>query len=200
MQMGGMQQIIKLGGGELLQKSLLQSDLKMKQILPPPPNQYKYPSNPKLKSGLQGHRMVVITNHPSHLLDYPTTLLLSCPNQQQTELGSDPSPRPDPLLSISILHLRRKIRLFQKNQDTHITKILDMKAENRQLNIDCNNKDAIIQALKSDNSLIIATSLDENNNRIIAMSNPHRADVVMKDKRIGNRPKNCKSRGKFRIS
>ena len=56
-----------------------------------------------------------------------------------------------------------------------------MKAENKLLNRYCNNKDAIIQSLKADNSKRIATSLDENNNRIKAMSNLHQSDIVIKD-------------------
>ena len=51
---------------------------------------------------------------------------------------------------MSISDLRRKIRILQKNQDIHITKISDMEADNKQLNIDFNDKDAIIQALKAD--------------------------------------------------
>ena len=47
-----------------------------------------------------------------------------------------PHPPPYPLLSMSISYLRRKIRILQNNQDTHITKILYTKAENKQLNRD----------------------------------------------------------------
>ena len=56
-----------------------------------------------------------------------------------------------------------------------------MKAENKQHNRYFNDKDAIIQSLKADNSKRIATSLDENNNRIKPMSNLHRSDIVMND-------------------
>ena len=64
-----------------------------------------------------------------------------------------------------------------------------MKAENKQLNRYCNGKYAIVQALKADTSKIIATSLDENNNHIKAMSNLHRADIVMKDRKIHEQAK-----------
>ena len=63
-------------------------------------------------------------------------------------------------------------------------KILDIKADNKQLNRDCNDKDAIIQSLKADTSKKIATSLNENNNRIKAMYDLHRADIVMEDQTI----------------
>ena len=59
-----------------------------------------------------------------------------------------------------------------------------MKAENKQLNIYCNDKDANIQALKANTSKRIATSLDENNNRIKSMSDLHQANIVMKDPKI----------------
>ena len=82
---------------------------------------------------------------------------------------------------MSISDLRRKIRVLQKNQDTHITKISDMKAENKQLNRDCTNKEDIIQSIKDDTSKIISTSLGVINNRIKAMSDLHPTDIVMKD-------------------
>ena len=56
-----------------------------------------------------------------------------------------------------------------------------MMAENKQLNRYCNDKDTVIQSLKADTSIIIATFLDENNNRIKAMSGLHQSDIVMKD-------------------
>ena len=56
-----------------------------------------------------------------------------------------------------------------------------MKAENNQLNRDCNNKDTIFQDLEDNASKRISTSLDENDNRIKAMSNLHQPDIFMKD-------------------
>ena len=56
-----------------------------------------------------------------------------------------------------------------------------MRAENKQLNRYCNDKGATIQALEANTSKIIATSLDENNNCIKAMSGLHRAYIVVKD-------------------
>ena len=56
-----------------------------------------------------------------------------------------------------------------------------MKADNKQHNRDCNDKDAIIQALKNDTSKRIDTSLDENKNHIKTMTFLHRYDTVMKD-------------------
>ena len=67
--------------------------------------------------------------------------------------------------------------------------MLDTKADKKQHNIDCNNKDAIIQALKANNSKIISTSLDENNNRIKSMSDLHRSDISMKDQTIREQAK-----------
>ena len=96
----------------------------------------------------------------------------------------NPPPSPDTLLSMSKSGLRRKIRVLQKNQDTHITKLSNMKAYNKHINRDYNDKDAIIQSLKADTSKIIATSPDENNNRIKAMSNLHWSDIFMKDRKI----------------
>ena len=64
-----------------------------------------------------------------------------------------------------------------------------MKAENKQLNRDCNDKDAIIQALEANTSKIIATSLEENNNRIKAMSDLHRVGIFMKDRTIREQAK-----------
>ena len=93
-------------------------------------------------------------------------------------------PPPDPLLSMSISDLRRKIEVLQKNQDTHITKIYYTKTENKQLNRDCNDKDVIIQSLEADTSKRIATSLDKNNIHIKAMFDLHRANIVMKDRTI----------------
>ena len=90
---------------------------------------------------------------------------------------------------MSISDLRRKILVLQKNQDTHITKILDMKAENKQLNRDCNDMNTIIQSLEAYTSNRIATSLDKNNNRIKAMLNLHQVDIVMKDRTIREQAK-----------
>ena len=56
-----------------------------------------------------------------------------------------------------------------------------MKAENKQLNRDCTNKEDIIQSIKDDTSKIISTSLGVINNRIKAMSDLHPTDIVMKD-------------------
>ena len=64
-----------------------------------------------------------------------------------------------------------------------------MKAENKQLNRDYNDKDAIFQSLEADTSKIIATSLDENYNRIKAMSNLHRANIVIKGRTIREQAK-----------
>ena len=85
---------------------------------------------------------------------------------------------------MSISDFRRKIQVLQKNQDTHITKISDTKTENKQLNRDCNNKDVIIQALKANTSKRIATSLNENNIHIKAMSDLHQSEFVTKDRTI----------------
>ena len=105
-------------------------------------------------------------------------------NTSRRNSARTPPPPPDPLLSMSILDLRRKIRVLQNNQDTHITKILDMKADNKQPNREYNNKDANIQGLKANTSKIIATSLNKNNNRIKAMSDLHRVDIFMTDQNI----------------
>ena len=64
-----------------------------------------------------------------------------------------------------------------------------MKAENKQLNRDWNDKDTIIQDLKADTSKIIAASLDENNNLIKAMPDLHLADIVMEDQTISEQAK-----------
>ena len=64
-----------------------------------------------------------------------------------------------------------------------------MKAENKQLNRDYNDKDAIFQSLEADTSKIIATSLDENYNRIKAISNLHRANIVIKGRTIREQAK-----------
>ena len=79
-------------GGVFLHKLLLQLEFKMNQILPPPQNPDTYPSNPELKAGLRGNRMEGIKNHPSPLLDYPTTLLLILPKPSSDRilLGSLP--------------------------------------------------------------------------------------------------------------
>ena len=71
-----------------------------------------------------------------------------------------------------------------------------MKAENKQLNRDCNNKDDIIQALKDDTSKIIATSLNENNNSIKAMSDLHTAYIVIKDQTIREQDKELQEQSK----
>ena len=108
MHMGGMQQIIKLGG-ELLQKLLLKSELKMNQILPPPPNPDTYPSHQKLKAGFRKQRMGGITNH---LFPPPRLTNNAAPDPSQTSSRRDssrtPPPPPDSLLSISISDLGRK--------------------------------------------------------------------------------------------
>ena len=68
-------------------------------------------------------------------------------------------------------------------------KILDMKEENKQLNRDCNDKDAIIQSLEADTSKILSTSLDENDNPIKAISDLRQAKIVMKDQTINEQAK-----------
>ena len=64
-----------------------------------------------------------------------------------------------------------------------------MTLENKQLNTDCNKKYAITQSLKADTLEIIATYLDENNNRIKAMSNLHWAKIDIKDQTIHEQAK-----------
>ena len=59
-----------------------------------------------------------------------------------------------------------------------------MKAENKQLNRYCNDKDAIIQALKADTPTRIDTSLDKNNNRFNALSDLHWDNIVMNHQTI----------------
>ena len=59
-----------------------------------------------------------------------------------------------------------------------------MKAENKQLNRDFNDKNTINQTLEADTSKTIATSLDENNNCIKSMSDLHRTDIVLKNQTI----------------
>ena len=72
-----------------------------------------------------------------------------------------------------------------------------MKAENKELNRYFYDKDTIIQALKDDTSKRIATSLDENNNRIKAMSDLHWADIVTKDRTICEQAKEMKEQRKI---
>ena len=72
-----------------------------------------------------------------------------------------------------------------------------MKAENKQLNRDYNDKDAIIQSLKADTSKRIATSLGENINRIKDMSDLHRANIVMKDQTISEQAKELQEQRKI---
>ena len=72
-----------------------------------------------------------------------------------------------------------------------------MKAENKQLNRYCNNKDTTIQALKVNTAKIISTSLDENNNRIKSMSDLHRAGIVMKDQTISEQAKELQEQKKI---
>ena len=72
-----------------------------------------------------------------------------------------------------------------------------MKAENKQLNRDCNNKNTIIQSLEAYTSKRIATSLDKNNNRIKAMFNLHQVDIVMKDWTICEQAKEMKEQRKI---
>ena len=72
-----------------------------------------------------------------------------------------------------------------------------MEADNKQLNIDFNNKDAIIQALKANTSNRIATSLDENNNRIKSMSDLYLAGIVMKDRTIREQAKELQEQRKI---
>ena len=72
-----------------------------------------------------------------------------------------------------------------------------MKAENKQLNIYCSYKDAIIQYLKADTSEIIATSRDEYNNRIKAMTDLHRSDIVMTDRTIREQSKELQEQRKI---
>ena len=72
-----------------------------------------------------------------------------------------------------------------------------MKAENKQLYRDWNNKNAIIQALKANYSKRTATSLNENNNRIKAISDLHRADIVMKYRTIHKQDKELQEQRKI---
>ena len=72
-----------------------------------------------------------------------------------------------------------------------------MKAENKQLNRDCNDKDAIIQSLKADTSKMITTSLDENNNRIKSMSDLNRSYIVMKYQKIREQAKKMQEQRKI---
>ena len=66
---------------------------------------------------------------------------------------------------------------------------MDIKTENKKFNKDCNGNDTIIQVLKAGNSKRIATSLNENNNHIKAMSDLNQANIVMKDQTIREQAK-----------
>ena len=72
-----------------------------------------------------------------------------------------------------------------------------MKAENKQLNRDCNDMNTIIQYLKAYTSKRISTSLDKNNNRIKAISDLHRADIVMKYRTIHEQAKELQEQRKI---
>ena len=74
-----------------------------------------------------------------------------------------------------------------------------MKAENKQHNRNCNDNDAIIQAIKANTSKIIATSLDESNNCIKAMSDLHWSDIVMKDRKVHEQAKELQEQRKISI-
>ena len=66
-------------GGGFWRNCCSNRNWKWKQIIHPPPNPDTYPSHQKIKEDLWGHRMGGIKNHPPHLLEYPTTLLLILP-------------------------------------------------------------------------------------------------------------------------
>ena len=123
----------------------------------------------------------------------------SAPAQKSCRQNSAWTPLPPPytLLSISILNLRRKVRVLQKNQDTNITKISDMKAKNKQLNIDCNDKYALSKPKKP----ILQKEYPPPLMKITTESKPCLTCIdptlLWKIEQLVNRQKNCKSRENF---